>query len=64
MGKGQPAAYYPAVDSSSPSVAETATAEELYDRMLALYPRRANPGALWGGSKTAKPTHVIYQQAK
>ena len=39
------------------AVAETATAEELYDRMLALYPRRANPGALWGGSKTAKPAH-------
>jgi hypothetical protein len=34
------------------------------DRMLALYPGRANPGALWGGSKTAKPTHVIYQQAR
>jgi glyoxylase-like metal-dependent hydrolase (beta-lactamase superfamily II) len=46
------------------AIAETATAEELYDRMLALYPRRANPGALWGGSKTAKPTHVIYQQAR
>jgi hypothetical protein len=39
------------------AVAEAATAEELCDRMLALYPRRANPGALWGGSKTAKPTH-------
>jgi hypothetical protein len=39
------------------AVAETATAEELYDRMLALYPRRAHPGALWGGSKTVKPAH-------
>ncbi|MEU8690536.1 MBL fold metallo-hydrolase [Streptomyces sp. NPDC048665] len=39
------------------AVAETATAEELYDRMLALYPHRANPGALWGGSKPAKPAH-------
>jgi glyoxylase-like metal-dependent hydrolase (beta-lactamase superfamily II) len=37
--------------------AVSATAEELYDRMLALYPRRANPGSLWGGSKTAKPAH-------
>jgi glyoxylase-like metal-dependent hydrolase (beta-lactamase superfamily II) len=35
--------------------AETSTAEELYDRMLELYPRRANPGSLWGGAKTAKP---------
>lgn len=35
--------------------AETGTAEELYDRMLELYPRRANPGSLWGGAKTAKP---------
>jgi glyoxylase-like metal-dependent hydrolase (beta-lactamase superfamily II) len=34
--------------------AETATAEELYDRMLELYPRRANPGSLWGGAKAAK----------
>lgn len=34
---------------------ETSTAEELYDRMLELYPRRANPGSLWGGAKTAKP---------
>jgi glyoxylase-like metal-dependent hydrolase (beta-lactamase superfamily II) len=35
--------------------AETTTAPELYDRMLELYPRRANPGSLWGGAKTAKP---------
>ena len=35
--------------------AQTATATELYDRMLELYPRRANPGSLWGGAKTAKP---------
>ncbi|MEJ1230780.1 MAG: MBL fold metallo-hydrolase [Galbitalea sp.] len=34
--------------------ASTSTAEELYDRMLELYPRRANPGALWGGAKVAK----------
>jgi hypothetical protein len=34
---------------------ETATAAELYDRMLELYPRRGNPGSLWGGAKTAKP---------
>jgi glyoxylase-like metal-dependent hydrolase (beta-lactamase superfamily II) len=35
-------------------VATTSTPEELYDEMLALYPRRANPGSLWGGAKTAK----------
>jgi glyoxylase-like metal-dependent hydrolase (beta-lactamase superfamily II) len=34
---------------------DSRTAEELYDRMLELYPRRANPGALWGGAKAAKP---------
>ncbi len=35
--------------------AESDTAVELYTGMLALYPRRANPGSLWGGAKTAKP---------
>jgi glyoxylase-like metal-dependent hydrolase (beta-lactamase superfamily II) len=34
--------------------AETSTALELYDQMLELYPRRANPGSLWGGAKVAK----------
>jgi alkylation response protein AidB-like acyl-CoA dehydrogenase/glyoxylase-like metal-dependent hydrolase (beta-lactamase superfamily II) len=34
--------------------AETETASELYEAMLALYPKRANPGALWAGAKTAK----------
>jgi hypothetical protein len=29
------------------------TAEELYGGMLELYPRRANPGSLWGGAKAA-----------
>ena len=33
---------------------ETATAEELYDRMLALYPDRINPGSLWGSANAAK----------
>ncbi len=32
----------------------TATAHELYDAMLELYPDRANPGSLWGGAKVAK----------
>jgi glyoxylase-like metal-dependent hydrolase (beta-lactamase superfamily II) len=34
--------------------AETETANELYEAMLALYPKRANPGALWAGAKRAK----------
>jgi glyoxylase-like metal-dependent hydrolase (beta-lactamase superfamily II) len=33
---------------------ETATAQELYDRMLALYPDRINPGSLWGSANAAK----------
>jgi len=32
----------------------SSTPEELYAGMLELYPRRANPGALWGGAKHAK----------
>ena len=34
--------------------AETETASELYEAMLGLYPKRANPGALWAGAKRAK----------
>jgi glyoxylase-like metal-dependent hydrolase (beta-lactamase superfamily II) len=34
---------------------ETTTARELYDRMLALYPDRINPGSLWGSANAAKP---------
>ncbi len=34
--------------------AEASTPLELYDRMLELYPRYANPGSLWGGAKAAK----------
>ncbi len=32
----------------------TETARELYDRMLVLYPDRANPGSLWSASIAAK----------
>jgi glyoxylase-like metal-dependent hydrolase (beta-lactamase superfamily II) len=32
----------------------TTTARALYDTMLALYPERANPGALWGSARAAK----------
>ena len=34
--------------------ATSSTPEELYAGMLKLYPRRANPGSLWGGAKHAK----------
>ena len=33
---------------------ETRTALELYDRMLALYPDRINPGSLWSAANAAK----------
>ena len=32
----------------------TTTARELYDRMLELYPDRANPGALWSSARAIK----------
>ena len=35
--------------------AMTATAKELYDQMLKIYPDRANPGSLWGSAHVAKP---------
>ena len=35
---------------------QTTTAQELYDRMLALHPNRVNPGwALWSSARAAKP---------
>jgi hypothetical protein len=33
----------------------TTTARELYDQMLALYPDRINPGALWSSARACKP---------
>jgi glyoxylase-like metal-dependent hydrolase (beta-lactamase superfamily II) len=33
---------------------QTATAQELYDRMIELYPDRINPGSLWGAAHAAK----------
>jgi glyoxylase-like metal-dependent hydrolase (beta-lactamase superfamily II) len=35
--------------------AKTSTQLELYEKMLSLYPNRANPGSLWAASKAAKP---------
>ena len=38
----------------------TKTARELYDKMLALYPNRANPGwALWSSARAVKPANRI-----
>jgi glyoxylase-like metal-dependent hydrolase (beta-lactamase superfamily II) len=34
---------------------QTRSARELYDKMLELYPDRANPGWLWGAAAAAKP---------
>jgi glyoxylase-like metal-dependent hydrolase (beta-lactamase superfamily II) len=34
--------------------AGTSSALDLYNQMLEIYPRRANPGSLWGGAKFAK----------
>jgi glyoxylase-like metal-dependent hydrolase (beta-lactamase superfamily II) len=33
----------------------TTTARELYDKMLAIYPERVNPGSLWAAANAAKP---------
>ncbi len=33
---------------------ETTTAEDLYRQMLAIHPRRVNPGALWLSAQSAK----------
>jgi len=33
---------------------ETSSAKELFDKMFALYPERANPGSLWGAATKAK----------
>ncbi len=34
--------------------AETQSAQDLYRRMLALYPNRVNPGALWSSARGVK----------
>jgi glyoxylase-like metal-dependent hydrolase (beta-lactamase superfamily II) len=36
-------------------VASTSTQLALYEKMLSLYPNRANPGSLWAAAKAAKP---------
>jgi glyoxylase-like metal-dependent hydrolase (beta-lactamase superfamily II) len=37
-------------------VRSTSTAMEFYEKMLRLYPKRVNPGSLWGSAKVAKPS--------
>lgn len=37
---------------------ETTTAQELYERMLQLYPDRVNPGSLWGAAHAVKSVAV------
>jgi glyoxylase-like metal-dependent hydrolase (beta-lactamase superfamily II) len=39
--------------------ATSGTPEELYAGMLELYPRRANPGSLWGGAKHAMSLSLV-----
>ena len=38
------------------TAASTATALELYEKMLTLHPNRMNPGSLWGAAMAAKPS--------
>jgi hypothetical protein len=33
----------------------TQTAAQLYEQMLAVYPARLNPGALWSSARALKP---------
>ncbi len=43
----------------------TATAQELYDKMLELYPKRVNPGwALWSSARAVKPLSQTAENAK
>ena len=44
---------------------QTTTAQELYDKMLALYPNRVNPGwALWSSARAVKPLSQTAENAK
>ena len=44
---------------------KTRTAQELYDKMLELYPNRVNPGwALWSSARAVKPLSQIAENAK
>jgi glyoxylase-like metal-dependent hydrolase (beta-lactamase superfamily II) len=41
------------------AVASTSTALDLYEKMLAQYPNRVNPGSLWGAAKASKPAKAV-----
>jgi glyoxylase-like metal-dependent hydrolase (beta-lactamase superfamily II) len=44
---------------------KTRTAQELYDKMLELYPNRVNPGwALWSSARSVKPLSQTAENAK
>ena len=44
---------------------KTRTAQELYDKMLELYPNRVNPGwALWSSARAVKPLNQTAENAK
>src|SRR5271169_1296781 len=44
---------------------QTTTAQELYDKMLELYPNRVNPGwALWSSARAVKPLSQTTEIAK
>jgi glyoxylase-like metal-dependent hydrolase (beta-lactamase superfamily II) len=46
-------------------VEQTKTAQELYDKMLELYPNRVNPGwALWSSARAVKPLSQTAENAK
>jgi len=49
---GETKAYFEAFNRVAE---ESTTAEEIYKRMMALYPRRLNPGSLWAGAVLVKP---------
>ena len=40
------------------ALASTSTTADLYDKMLALYPNRVNPGSLWATAKAARPEQL------
>jgi glyoxylase-like metal-dependent hydrolase (beta-lactamase superfamily II) len=49
---GETKAYFEAFDRAAE---ESATAEEIYERMIEVYPRRLNPGSLWAGTVLVRP---------
>jgi len=46
------------IESFNEAAKSSKTHLELYEKMLALYPERVNPGSLWAAAKAAKPSQV------